>query len=135
MAKLSGSCLCGQIKIRVPNRFLYMGNCHCSECRKFSGSDYASVGGIDSSDFEFIEGEALMSYFAKSQETDLAFCSVCGSSLFSRKNTGKKHNIRLGILEGTPEQKPAFHIHTQSKAGWTNICDDLPQFAEGPPVP
>ena len=87
-----------------------MGNCHCSECRKFSGTDYASVGGLDSSKFKIIDGESDITYFHKTEETDLAFCSVCGSSLFSRKNTGHRHNVRLGILNDIPASKPTFHI-------------------------
>ncbi len=133
MKNLSGTCLCGKVKIQIPDEFEYMGNCHCSGCRKFSGSDYASVGGIDSSKFKIVSGEGSITYFHKTEETDLAFCSVCGSSLFARKNTGKKHNIRLGILNDVPTKKPAFHIFTDSKAQWNNIFDDLPQFKEGPP--
>lgn len=110
-----------------------MGNCHCSECRKFSGSDYASVDGIDSSKIEIIRGAESITYYHKTEESDLAFCSVCGSSLFTRKNMGKKHNIRLGILNDTPTNKPAFHIFTGSKAGWNEITDELPQFEEDPP--
>lgn len=132
MKNLSGSCLCGKIRIQVPDDFEYMGNCHCSECRKFSGSDYASVGGIDSSKFKIIDGESDITYFHKTEETDLAFCSACGSSLFSRKNIGHRHNVRLGILNDVPSKTPAFHIFTGSKAEWNNICDDLPQFEEGP---
>ena len=132
MKNLSGSCLCGKVRIQVPDDFKYMGNCHCSECRKFSGSDYASVGGLDSSKFKIIDGESDITYFKKTEETDLAFCSVCGSSLFSRKNTGHRHNVRLGILNDIPANKPTFHIFTGSKAEWNNICDDLPQFEEGP---
>lgn len=133
MNKLKGSCLCGNIEIQVPDDFEYMGNCHCSECRKFSGSDYASVGGINSDRFEILKGENSITYFQKTEETELAFCSTCGSSLFTRKRQGQKHNIRLGILNDVPSKKPSFHIHTASKAEWHNICDGLPQFKEGPP--
>ena len=97
MKNLSGSCLCGKVVIHIPDDFEYMGNCHCSECRKFSGSDYASVGGLDSSKFKIISGDSDITYFHKTEETDLAFCSFCGSSLFTRKNKSHKHNIRLGI--------------------------------------
>ena len=39
MKQLEGTCLCGKVKIQTPDDFDYMGNCHCSECRKFSGSE------------------------------------------------------------------------------------------------
>lgn len=133
MKLLTGSCLCGRVELQVPDDFEYMGNCHCSECRKFSGADYACVGGIDSAKFELISGEQSISYYKKSDETDIAFCCHCGSSLFSRKNKGKKHNIRLGILNEAPSHVPTFHIHTQSKSQWLDINDDLPKFEAGPP--
>lgn len=133
MKSLNGSCLCGAVKFSVPDDFEYMGNCHCSECRKFSGSDYASVGGISSDKFEFISGEDQVKYYHKSAETDLAFCDHCGCSLFSRKNTLLKHNIRLGVLDDSPSHQPSFHIFTGNKAPWKEITDDLPQFEARPP--
>ncbi|OAN17999.1 ADP-ribosylglycohydrolase [Photobacterium jeanii] len=132
MRKLSGSCLCNKVQIEVPDDFEYMGNCHCSECRKFTGSDYSSVGGISSDKFRFIAGEEFVTIYPKSAETELAFCRCCGSSLFSHKLKTHKHNIRLGILDDVPTHKPSFHIFTASKAPWNEITDDLKQFEKGP---
>ncbi len=132
MRKLSGSCLCNKVKIEVPDEFEYMGNCHCSECRKFTGSDYSSVGGLSSDKFSFTSGEEFVRIYGKSEETELAFCSLCGSSLFSRKLKTGKHNIRLGILDDIPTHKPNFHIFTGSKAPWNEISDGLKQFEKGP---
>ena len=132
MKKLNGSCLCGKVQIEVPDEFEYMGNCHCSECRKFTGSDYSSVGGLSSEKFRFKAGEDYVSLFQKSEETELAFCRICGSSLFSKKLKTGKHNIRLGILDDIPTHKPNFHIFTSSKAPWNDITDNLMQFDKGP---
>ncbi|HGZ7310312.1 TPA: GFA family protein [Vibrio parahaemolyticus] len=132
MRKLVGSCLCSKVQIEVPDEFEYMGNCYCSECRKFTGSDYSSVGGLSSDKFSFKSGEEFVSVFKKSAETELAFCRCCGSSLFSRKVKTGKHNIRLGILDDAPTHKPSFHIFTGSKAPWNEITDGLKQFDKGP---
>ncbi|MEH6628634.1 MAG: GFA family protein [Motiliproteus sp.] len=134
MKYLNGSCNCGKVEIKIPDDFELMGNCHCKECRKFSGGDYAVVGGLDSSKFEFVRGEDLVTYYPKSEETDLAFCSCCGSSLFSRKNSVHKHMVRLGILDDVPSSKPSFHIFTGEKAPWNEINDDLAQFDTRPPA-
>jgi len=120
------------VKIQVPDEFEYMGNCHCSECRKFTGSDYSSVGGISSSKFRFESGDEYVTTYQKSEETELAFCSCCGSSLYSRKVTRGMHNIRLGILDSVPSHKPSFHIFVGSKAPWLEIADNLKQFENGP---
>lgn len=132
MKTLIGSCLCQKVKIEVQDDFLFMGNCHCSQCRKFTGSDYSSVGGVSADKFRFVAGEEFVTIYPKTEQTELAFCRCCGSSLYSRKLQTGNYNVRLGILDDIPSHKPAFHIFTASKAPWHEITDDLTQFEEGP---
>ncbi|SHH78227.1 GFA family protein [Ferrimonas marina] len=132
MKTLNGSCLCGAIQFRVADAFDYVGNCHCSECRKFSGSDYAPAGGLSAEHFAFIQGEETVRYYEKSPATTLAFCPTCGSSLFSIKSDTGRYNIRLGALDDTPSQKPSFHIHVDSKAPWLTINDKLTRYPGHP---
>ncbi|QWL64957.1 GFA family protein [Aeromonas jandaei] len=132
MKQLHASCFCGAIHLTLPDQFDYVGNCHCSECRKFSGSDYASVGGLDGSKVTVTQGEEALTRYRKSAETTLAFCRNCGSSLFSEKQSSGKINLRLGILDDVPTQSPNFHIFVGSKAPWHQIGDDCPQFETRP---
>ncbi|MGE6103539.1 GFA family protein [Aeromonas veronii] len=134
MKELHASCLCGAVALTLPDQFDYMGNCHCSECRKFSGGDYASVGGLDGNKVTIVKGIDAISRYRKSAETTLAFCRHCGSSLFSQKSSSGKINLRLGVLDDVPSQRPAFHIFVGSKAPWHQIGDDCPQFDTHPPV-
>lgn len=132
MRYLNGSCLCGKVSIRIPDAFDFVGCCHCSECRKWSGSAFNAGGMLDSEHVEIGSGGEVISYFRKSGETDLGFCSNCGSSLFSRKRTRGKHIIRLGILDEVPSQRPQAHIFTASKAPWFEITDQLDQYEAAP---
>lgn len=132
MNTLHASCLCGAVALTLPDQFDYMGNCHCSECRKFSGADYVSVGGLDGDKVTIAKGAEAIGRYQKSDETSLAFCRHCGSSLFSQKRSTGKINLRLGILDEAPSQKPAFHIFVGSKAPWHQIGDDCPQFDTRP---
>jgi len=131
MEVLKGSCLCGKVKIEVADEFKYMGNCHCSECRKFTGSDYSSAGGVALDKLIVIEGEEHIQTYQKSANTELSFCHHCGSSLYSKKNNGIV-NVRLGILDDIPADKPSFHIFVGSKAPWNEITDELKQFEAEP---
>ncbi|EGR0168494.1 GFA family protein [Vibrio alginolyticus] len=131
MEVLKGSCLCGKVKLEVADEFKYMGNCHCSECRKFTGSDYSSAGGIALDKLLIIQGKEDIQTYQKSENTMLCFCRHCGSSLYSKKNNGIV-NIRLGILDDTPSHKPDFHIFVASKALWLEISDNVTQFDAGP---
>jgi hypothetical protein len=133
MKYLTGSCLCRKVKIQVPDIFDWVGYCHCSECRKFSGSAFASAAGVDFEDFEITQGEEFVAHYHKSEDTDLGFCSNCGSSLFSKKLETKIYYILLGILDDPPAQKPASHIFVGSKAPWYEITDDISKFDAMPP--
>jgi len=46
MSHLRGTCLCGKVAFEVDDEFKYMGYCHCSICRKFSGAVCSSVSGV-----------------------------------------------------------------------------------------
>lgn len=39
---MSGNCLCGSVKYTYSDKVLMAGNCHCLDCKKASGSGYAS---------------------------------------------------------------------------------------------
>ncbi|MBY5991780.1 GFA family protein [Ferrimonas balearica] len=132
MKRLSGSCLCGAVAFTVADQFDYVGNCLCSECRKFTGSDYSSAAGIGQEHFDWVKGSESVRYYQKSEATTLAFCQTCGSSLFSIKSDTGRYNIRLGVLDDAPSQKPAFHIHVDSKAPWLALNDDLVKFPGHP---
>lgn len=132
MKYLTGSCLCGKINIQVPDKFDFVGYCHCSECRKWSGSAFATGGLVDSQDFEITSGESFVSHYRKSEETELGFCSGCGASIFSKKLKRGKYIVRLGILDDPPTQRPNVHIFVESKAPWFEITDQLDRFDEVP---
>lgn len=132
MTYLTGSCLCGGVKIRVADHFQFVGYCHCSECRKWSGSAFATGGLVSAGDFEVISGEELVSCYRQSEETDLCFCSACGASLYSRKLKLGSYIVRLGILDDAPTQRPNVHIFAASKAPWFEITDQLAKFEQLP---
>ncbi|MHC6803544.1 GFA family protein, partial [Vibrio antiquarius] len=69
MEVLKGSCLCGKVKLEVADEFKYMGNCHCLECRKFTGSDYSSAGGVALDKLLIIQGKEDIQTYQKSENT------------------------------------------------------------------
>ena len=128
MKNLTGSCLCGSVKIQVSDSFGFVGYCHCSECRKWSGSAFGTGALVSPEGFSIVSGEELVSYYNSSEQTVLGFCSNCGSSLFSRKVKLGKYIVRLGILDDAPTQRPDIHIFAASKAPWFEIADQLDIF-------
>lgn len=132
MKFLTGSCLCGKVTVRVADDFDFLGYCHCSECRKWSGSPFGAGGRVNSRDLEILSGEELVSLYPKSEATSLGFCSNCGTSLFSKKHEQGKYVVRLGILDDMPSGRPSTHMFVASKAPWFEITDDLDKYDKWP---
>jgi hypothetical protein len=60
---LTGSCHSGAVKYAVPGRLLRFVNCHCDDCRKFSGSAFASIVVAKSDGFRVVSGaDQVVSY-------------------------------------------------------------------------
>ncbi len=130
---IKGSCVCGDVKFSVCDQFKYVGFCHCTDCRKFSGSAFSSFGGISKSLLKISQGEEAIGRYEKGSDSILCFCTSCGSSLFSDKPISGLVHIRLGTLEESPSKRPQLHIFTSSRVDWHEISDDLPQFDKMPP--
>lgn len=125
---LSGSCLCGRIRYAIDGSLSPAIYCHCSMCRKATGSSFATNAGLAAADFRFVAGEELVARFESSPGEFRCFCSNCGSPLVKiYANDPTRIRLRLGTLDDDPGIEVAAHYHAASKAPWTSISDDLPQ--------
>ena len=57
---LTGSCLCGGVRYQIDGELGAVTNCHCSLCRKMSGSAFSSGSTIPTASFRFVTGEELL---------------------------------------------------------------------------
>lgn len=118
MRKLKAHCLCGGIGMTVVDDFAYFGLCHCSQCRKMSGSAFSAFAGVPFDNLEFLYGEELVCRFEKSPGNVVAFCRRCGSSLFGEHAERRIYHVRAGILDDEPTQKPTASYYFGSRALW-----------------
>ena len=133
---LLGRCLCGQIEYEIDGEVGPIDFCHCSYCRRASGSAFASNATIMSATFKLRSGAALLKEYEASPGKLRAFCSNCGSPIYARVVAAPDFmRIRAGTLTSDPLSRPSGHYDVESKAPWYTIADGLPQFdAQGYPV-
>lgn len=131
-AKHAGKCLCGAVHYSVTDAFLYAANCHCSNCRRATGSAFKPFAGIERHELRVTQGEDELMTFGEEDAGD-KHCRRCGSLLYSVVQQGARVHVTLGTLVDTPSIRPAAHIFVGSKAGWFDITDDLPQYATHAP--
>jgi len=132
---IRGGCLCGGVRFEVTLPFANANYCHCSRCRKHSGSEFGVQARVPREQFRLLAGEELISVYKPEDGAVKAFCSVCGSSLFGRRwPEGEEISIRMGVLDDDPEIRPEIHAFVDSAPPWMPIADDgLPHHTEGHP--
>ena len=131
MTRLAGGCLCGNVRFSVEDAFRYALNCHCSQCRRSTGSAFKSFAGIERSKFRVEAGSDRLQIYGDPDTPD-ARCGTCGSFLYSVVRDGEWVHVNLGALHDPPSLRPTAHIYVGSKAPWHEITDDLPQHDELP---
>jgi hypothetical protein len=124
---LSGSCLCGKVEYQVEDSFHYSQNCHCSDCRRATGSAFKPFAGIERSKLRITAGEASILRYGNGPAFDV-HCGACGSLLFSVVRDAAWVHVAMGTLVDAPSVKPSAHIFVGDKAPWFEITDDLPQY-------
>src|SRR5260370_18032601 len=79
---LAGKCLCGAVEYVVADAFVYAANCHCSNCRRATGSAFKPFAGIERDKLSLAKGADNLMIFGEEKGHD-AHCKGCGSLLYS----------------------------------------------------
>ncbi|OMH36150.1 GFA family protein [Motiliproteus sp. MSK22-1] len=125
----SGKCLCGAVSIDINGPISDIIHCHCSLCRKSSGTAYATNGFVQTAHFEIVQGAERLSTFTFKPGRFRHFCSACGSPVYSSNESDPRRiRIRLGILDSEIDEKPLSHNFVSSKAGWDDLDADIPRY-------
>jgi hypothetical protein len=138
---IKGSCLCGAIEFEIGGKFGPAGQCHCSKCRKVSGTDGNAVFYAAAAGFRWLRGENAIKRFVVpgGNGWTSSFCATCGSPVPHTYPGGKMYFVPAGLLDDDPGFRGyAAHIFVGSKAPWVCITDDAPQYEGGfnsPAVP
>lgn len=128
---LRGSCLCGRVAYEVADAFEYAMNCHCSQCRRSTGSAFKPLAGTNVSRLAITIGDGELLRYGDGHSYD-AHCRSCGSLLYSLVRDGTYVHVAMGTLIDEPSVRPTMHIFVGSKAPWFEITDTMPQFDEFP---
>jgi len=131
---LKGSCLCGAVKFTVtgdPKRFYH---CHCSRCRKATGTGHASNLFLQPGTLTWLSGQDQIRAFKVPEAARFTnqFCTTCGSRLPRQAQGTDIVLIPCGSLDDEVSIKPQARIFSGSSASWSCAGDGLPVFAEYP---
>ncbi|MCA9521052.1 MAG: GFA family protein [Myxococcales bacterium] len=134
LSPTDGSCVCGQVRFRIAPPYRAFQYCHCSRCRKTSGSAHASNIFVPVEQFAWLAGQEQV----RRHELQTAryyctgFCAECGSRLPWVTRNGKLMIVPAGALDADPGERPSRNVHFASRAPWYTSCADLPTFDAEP---
>jgi hypothetical protein len=120
MAAFRGSCLCGEAAFEVEGPFDHFLNCHCSRCRKATGTAHSCEVIVKASALRWLRGEASVARFDLPQARSFAtaFCKICGSPMPHLTRSGREAIIPAGAFDDPLGVAPDRHVHWASRADW-----------------
>jgi len=122
-----GACLCGSVTFKVEGIFDRFVLCHCSRCRKSSGSAHGANLFSSTAKFEWLSGQAkVQTYKLPQSRYARCFCSICGSAM--PFVSSKLVVVPAGCLDTRLESVPNAHIFVASRADWDKALERIPAF-------
>lgn len=131
----TGHCLCGNVSYTISAPPLRMGQCHCEDCRRSSGTGHAS-NAFFKKEAVNIQGEtnSFDSIADTGSTITRYFCPNCGSRLFGSSSLFPEIiSVSAGTLDDSSWFKPTAIVYTKSKPVWDLIDETIPAFEEMPP--
>lgn len=129
MKVIGGSCLCGSARFEVSGTFESFFLCHCSRCRKDTGSAHAANLFSTMATLAWLSGrEHVRTYRVSGSRHERSFCAECGSALPGLQMDGALLVVPAGSLDDDIDVRPTAHICLASRAAWDEHLEDIPGF-------
>lgn len=118
--------------LQVADEFTAAYNCHCSNCRAWTGSAFMPWGEVDRAKLRLTRGAESLRLLGDPGAIHEAHCAECLSLVYWIAPDRAHVRIPYGTLIDEPTRTPGAHMFVGSKAAWFEILDDLPQHDEYP---
>lgn len=128
---MKGQCLCGKVTFEVASERLGIYHCHCSQCRRLTGSAFNAGCFTQADDFKWSSGEAEVTSYIEKSGYHSAFCKHCGSSV-PNKSGASYYWIPAGTLDDTSKLEVRAHLFIDSKAEWDIVSSKGTQYKTKP---
>ena len=130
---ITGGCLCGGVRFEFDEPEGDFDLCHCSRCRKASGSAFLAGMWVEKDRFRMVQGDELVRSYAapilhKPPAYRSCFCSRCGSPVPRSDPDFFLVDVPAGSLDDDPGIRPDKHLVIGPKAPWFEITDELPRM-------
>lgn len=128
-----GSCLCGSVKFEVKLDRLKIYQCHCSLCRKQTGTASSCGTVISTEKFEWLSGEGNVSKWVKDTGFTSHFCITCGSSVPNKFRGSPFYWVPAGLMD-SQNIEVAANIFVCEAAKWSQVSTGVNPYETKPEI-
>jgi len=133
---VAGRCLCGSVKFRINGEPVGMGQCHCKDCQRASGTGHMSLARFKK-EHVVIEGKTA-SFASKAESGNINtrhFCPTCGSRIYG-ENSARPGvvNVSVGCMDDHTWFSPLVVVYAKDRAPWDQTSTSVPNFDRMPPA-
>lgn len=122
----SGSCLCGAVRYEVAGEFQSFFLCHCSRCRKGTGSAHGANLFSTTARIVWLSGEdQIRTYRVPDSRHERSFCVACGGAVPGVQMKGRLLVVPAGGLDSAVSLRPNAHVCVASSADWDSDLNDV----------
>lgn len=125
----TGSCLCGARKYAIDGEIGGVWVCHCSLCRKASGSIGNTILIVPRAQFRWIEGLDHGETYSLRETYTITRCRTCGTPLPAEVDETNFY-VTAGTLDDPLEDGIVVHLFCASRADWDRDKEGVRYFDE-----
>jgi hypothetical protein len=128
---LEGGCACGRLRYRMGAAPMFVHCCHCRDCQRQTGADFAHNALIETDRVELLSGEPTPYRMpTDSGRPHTVFrCPDCGTAVWSEYGGLRTLRfVRVGTLDDPTTLPPDVHIYVRSKQPWITLPEGVPAF-------
>jgi hypothetical protein len=124
----TGSCLCGDVRLRAALPSKWVAHCHCHYCRKAHGAPFVTWAGFHDAAVTVEDPQGRLHWYTSSPGAQRGSCSRCGTPMLftSSRWPGETHLARA-LLDEAVDKLPAAHVFYESHVSWLEVADALPK--------
>ena len=109
--ELTGSCICGAVKISATAKEPHVAACHCDMCRRWSAGPFLEI----TCQTVAFEEEENVGRIRSSDWAERGFCIKCGSNLFYHVIDSGDYQVSAGLFDDQSMFQMSLQVFTDRR--------------------
>jgi hypothetical protein len=122
---LEGGCLCGAVRWTAEGAAKAVHHCHCSMCRRWTGSSFATLAWFAR---DAVRWTGTPAAYRSSPIAVRTHCGRCGTPLSLAYDSRNDLALAVGSFDAPEAVTPTHHYGVESRIRWADMSD-LPDKA------